>query len=76
MSAAQETEREKLEQENSQLLDQVTQPLHGDSCSVFIEAKINGKKAEAQWAFTLSEADAKAKGVPAAGASPAATPKK
>jgi peptidoglycan/xylan/chitin deacetylase (PgdA/CDA1 family) len=55
---------------------QVTQPLHGDACSVFIEAKINGRKAEAQWAFTVSEAGVKAKDAPAAGASPAATPKK
>jgi peptidoglycan/xylan/chitin deacetylase (PgdA/CDA1 family) len=55
---------------------QVTQPLHGNACSVFIEAKINGRKAEAQWTFTLSEAGVKAKDAPAAGASPAATPKK
>ncbi|HEX4667266.1 MAG TPA: polysaccharide deacetylase family protein [Chthoniobacterales bacterium] len=51
---------------------QVTQPLRGDACSVIIEAKINGKKAEAQWAFTLNEAGVKAKDSPA----PAASPKK
>ncbi len=32
---------------------QVTQPLHGDSCSVIVEAKIGEKKAEAHWTFTL-----------------------
>lgn len=50
---------------------QVTQPLHGDSCSVIIEAKIGGKKAEAHWAFSLKEAALKA--TPAAAVSP--TPK-
>ena len=45
---------------------QVTQPLHGDSCSVIVEAKIGGKKAEAHWAFTLKEAAVKAKDAPAA----------
>ncbi len=43
---------------------QVTQPLHGDSCSVIIEAKIGGKKAEAHWAFSLSEGAAKAQSTP------------
>ncbi len=37
---------------------QVTQPLHGDTCSVIVEAKIGGKKAEAHWSFTLSKAAA------------------
>ena len=49
---------------------QVTQPLHGDACSVFIEANINGRKAEAQWSFTLSESGVKAKDTPAAATSP------
>jgi peptidoglycan/xylan/chitin deacetylase (PgdA/CDA1 family) len=40
---------------------QVTQPLRGDSCSVIVEAKIGGKKAEARWAFTVKEAAVKAK---------------
>ncbi|HEX3818025.1 MAG TPA: polysaccharide deacetylase family protein, partial [Chthoniobacterales bacterium] len=31
---------------------QVTQPLHGDSCTVIVEAKTAGKKVQAQWAFT------------------------
>jgi peptidoglycan/xylan/chitin deacetylase (PgdA/CDA1 family) len=48
---------------------QVTQPLRGDSCSVIIEAKIGGKKAEARWAFTVKEAAVKAKD-----AAPAASP--
>ena len=52
---------------------QVTQPLHGDACSVIVEAKIGGKKAEAHWSFTLSEA-AKSKEAPASATSPA--PKK
>ncbi len=52
---------------------QVTQPLHGDKCSVIVEAKIGGKKAEAQWSFTLSESGIKAKDAPAA--SPRVTPK-
>jgi len=45
---------------------QVTQPLHGDACAVIVEAKIAGKKAEAQWTFTLSEAGVRAKDAPAA----------
>jgi peptidoglycan/xylan/chitin deacetylase (PgdA/CDA1 family) len=48
---------------------QVTQPLRGDSCSVIVEAKIGGKKAEARWAFTVKEAAVKAKD-----AAPAASP--
>ena len=55
---------------------QVTQPLHGAKCSVIVEAKIGGKKAEAQWSFTLSEPAAPVKDAPASAASPAATPKK
>jgi peptidoglycan/xylan/chitin deacetylase (PgdA/CDA1 family) len=39
---------------------QVTQPLHGETCSVIVEAKIGGKKAEAHWSFTLSKAAAPA----------------
>jgi hypothetical protein len=54
----------------------VTQPLHGAKCSVIVEAKIGGKKAEAQWSFTLSEPAAPVKAAPASAASPAATPKK
>lgn len=52
---------------------QVTQPLHGDKCSVIIEAKVGGKKVEAQWSFSLSEGAAKAK---ASAGSPAPSPKK
>jgi peptidoglycan/xylan/chitin deacetylase (PgdA/CDA1 family) len=48
---------------------QVTQPLRGDSCSVIVEAKIGGKKAEARWAFTVKEAAVKPKD-----AAPAASP--
>ncbi|CAN5457174.1 hypothetical protein BH20VER3_BH20VER3_11790 [soil metagenome] len=44
---------------------QVTQPLHGDSCSVILEAKIGQRKAEAHWSFTLNEAGVKAKDDPA-----------
>jgi peptidoglycan/xylan/chitin deacetylase (PgdA/CDA1 family) len=63
---------------------QVTQPLHGDSCSVIVEAKIGEKKAEAHWKFTLkAESAVKATAAPtgaaspaAGAASPAATPKK
>ncbi|MGI8890763.1 MAG: polysaccharide deacetylase family protein [Chthoniobacterales bacterium] len=40
---------------------QVTQPLHGDSCSVIVEAKIGDRKAEGRWAFTLNPAGVKAK---------------
>ncbi|MGH8095609.1 MAG: polysaccharide deacetylase family protein [Chthoniobacterales bacterium] len=43
---------------------QVTQPLHGTACSVIIEAKISGKKAEAQWSFNLSAAGMKAQPTP------------
>ncbi|MBA3830975.1 MAG: polysaccharide deacetylase family protein [Chthoniobacterales bacterium] len=45
---------------------QVTQPLHGDACTVILEAKSGGKKVEAHWAFTLKEAAVKAKDAPAA----------
>ena len=50
---------------------QVTQPLHGASCTVILEAKIGDRKAEAHWAFTLDEAAVKAKDAPAGN-----TPKK
>jgi peptidoglycan/xylan/chitin deacetylase (PgdA/CDA1 family) len=52
---------------------QVTQALHGDSCSVIVEAKIGGKKAEAHWSFSLKEGAVRAKDAPAS-AQP--TPKK
>lgn len=52
---------------------QVTQPLHGDTCSVIVETKIGGKKAEAHWSFSLKGASA-AVTSPAASAKP--TPKK
>jgi len=55
---------------------QVTQPLHGDSCSVIVEAQISGKKAEAHWAFTLKESAVGAKDAPKSVTSPAPTPKK
>ena len=55
---------------------QVTQPLHGDSCSVIVEARMGGKKAEAHWAFSLKESAVKANDKTAGAASPAATPKK
>ena len=51
---------------------QVTQPLHGDACSVILEAKIGEKKAEAQWSFNLNEGGAKTKAAP----TPQPTPKK
>jgi hypothetical protein len=54
---------------------QVTQPLHGDACSVIVEAKIGGKKAEAHWTFRLSEAGVKAKDAPDSAPSPAASPR-
>ena len=50
---------------------QVTQPLHGDSCTVILEAKVGERKAEAHWSFNLKEAAVKSKDAPA---SP--TPKK
>ncbi len=34
---------------------QVTQPLHGDTCAVIVEAMISERKAEAHWTFTLKE---------------------
>ncbi|MGB8340699.1 MAG: polysaccharide deacetylase family protein [Chthoniobacterales bacterium] len=52
---------------------QVTQPLHGDSCTVIVEAKIAGKKAEAHWTFSLKPAPTK---VPTASAGPRSSPKK
>ena len=52
---------------------QVTQPLHGDSCTVIVEAKIGGKKAEAHWTFSLKPAPTK---VPTASAGPRSSPKK
>ena len=56
---------------------QVTQPLHGVSCSVIVEAKIGEKKAEAHWQFTLKQESAvKATAMPTSAASPVATPKK
>jgi peptidoglycan/xylan/chitin deacetylase (PgdA/CDA1 family) len=53
---------------------QVTQPLHGDACTVIIEVKMGGKKAEAHWTFTLKEATVKTKDAPASAMSPAASP--
>ena len=55
---------------------QVTQPLHGDSCSVIVEARMGGKKAEAHWAFSLKESAVKANDKTAGAALPVATPKK
>ena len=52
---------------------QVTQPLHGEACTVIIEAKMGGKKAEAHWGFSLKEGAVKAK---EAVASPQPSPKK
>jgi peptidoglycan/xylan/chitin deacetylase (PgdA/CDA1 family) len=49
---------------------QVTQPLHGDSCSVIVEAKSAGNKVQAQWAFTLKESAVKAKDAPASAKGP------
>ena len=51
---------------------QVTQPLHGTSCTVILETKLGDKKAEARWSFSLKEAAPKAKEVPKA--IPVATP--
>ena len=45
---------------------QVTQPLHGDACTVILEVKSGGKKMEAHWTFTLNESAVKAKDAPAA----------
>ncbi len=53
---------------------QVTQPLHGDSCSVILEAKIGERKTEAHWAFTLKEEAVRTKDAPAS--APGVTPKK
>jgi len=55
---------------------QVTQRLHGDKCSVIVEAKIGGKKAEAQWSFNLSEKATKATESSPAAKSPAPQPRK
>lgn len=52
---------------------QVTQPLHGDSCTVIVEAKVGGKKAEAHWSFRLKETPVNANDTPAATTSPAAS---
>lgn len=49
---------------------QVKQPLHGDSCSVILEAKSDRKKMKARWAFTLEENAVKAKDAPASAKSP------
>lgn len=49
---------------------QVKQPLHGDSCTVILEAKTGGKKVEARWAFTLKESAVKGKDAPASAKSP------
>jgi peptidoglycan/xylan/chitin deacetylase (PgdA/CDA1 family) len=53
---------------------QVTQSLHGDACTVIVEAKIGGKKAEAHWGFNLKEAAVKANESPAPAPTPATTP--
>lgn len=49
---------------------QVTQPLHGDACSVILEAMTGGKKVEARWSFTLKESAVKAKDAPASASIP------
>jgi peptidoglycan/xylan/chitin deacetylase (PgdA/CDA1 family) len=49
---------------------QIKQPLHGDACTVILEAKAGGKKIEARWSFTLKEAAVKAKDAPASAQSP------
>jgi len=54
---------------------QVTQPLHGDSCTVIVEAKSGGQKAETHWVFTLKEAAVKAT-APATSLTASPTPKK
>lgn len=54
---------------------QITQPLHGDTCTVIVEAKSAGKKVEAHWTFTLKESAMRSKdAVPSPAASGA--PKK
>jgi peptidoglycan/xylan/chitin deacetylase (PgdA/CDA1 family) len=55
---------------------QVTQPLRGAKCSVIVEAKIGGKKAQAQWSFTLSEPAVPVKDGPDSTASPTPAPRK
>ncbi|MBA3960623.1 MAG: polysaccharide deacetylase family protein [Chthoniobacterales bacterium] len=52
---------------------QVTQPLHGDSCTVILTAKSGGKKVEAHWSFTLKEGAVRAKDAPGL---PSGSPKK
>lgn len=49
---------------------QIKQPLHGDACTVILEAKAGGKKLAAHWTFTLKEAAVKAKDAPASAQSP------
>ncbi|HEY2800793.1 MAG TPA: hypothetical protein VGI85_09380, partial [Chthoniobacterales bacterium] len=49
---------------------QIKQPLHGDACTVILEAKAGRKKIEARWSFTLKEAAVKAKDAPASAQSP------
>ncbi len=64
----------KFDPKTKMLTYQVTQPLHGDACSVILEAKTGGKKVEARWSFTLKEGAVKAKDAPAAVTAP--SPKK
>jgi hypothetical protein len=45
------------------------QPLHGDSCTVIVEAKVAARKVEAHWAFSLRAAIAR-EGGSAAGSRP------
>ena len=52
---------------------QVTQPLHGDSCSVILETKMGDKKAEARWSFSLKDGAVKTREAPSATPSPAVT---
>jgi peptidoglycan/xylan/chitin deacetylase (PgdA/CDA1 family) len=49
---------------------QVTQPLRGAACTVIIEAKMNDKKAEAQWSFNLSQSGMKKETSPEAKPTP------
>ena len=53
---------------------QVTQPLHGDACTVIVEAKMNDKKAEVQWSFSLGQSGMKKEPAPAE-AKPSPSPK-
>lgn len=43
---------------------QVTQPLHGDACTVIIEATMNGQKAQVQWGFSLKSSAVKPNATP------------